>query len=863
MKTEKFNVGGMTCAACQANVTQCVSKIDGVGDVSVNLLAGSMTVSYDESRTDSDVISSAVCAIGYATESAEKSSAARPDGKKSRVADEWNRRTMAATAARKNLLWRWVSSLALLVPLMYIAMGHMLGLPLPLVFCETRFAPISALTQLLITLVIVIINKTFFIKGIPALVRRVPNMDSLVSVGSGAALLYGVFALYRMIYALGVSDVETVTHYSHQLYFESAAMILTLVTLGKYFEARSKAKTSDALGKLVDLAPKTANVIRDGHEVTISADSLTVGDVVIVRAGEAISADGEIIEGFGFVDQSAVSGESMPVEKRVGDKVVCATVNKNGIFKFRATGVGEDTTLAQIVRLVDEAGNTKAPISRLADKVSGIFVPIVIALSLVTALVWLVAGNGFEFALSSAISVLVISCPCALGLATPVAIMVATGKAAELGILVKSAAALEGLGRVDVVVLDKTGTITTGSPSVTDVVTFDGRPAGELLRDAAALESGSTHPLALAIINEAQKRGSELPTLSDFVSESGLGVRGVIGGCEYIAGNRRFFDEKNIEVTADASEQIERLAGEGKTPMLFAKDGALVGIIAAADKVREGSGESIALLREMGIKTVMLTGDNKLTAEAVRGAVGVDEVISDVLPADKEACISRLKADGHRVAMVGDGINDAPALVSADVGIAIGAGTDIAIDSADIVLMKSSLSDVVTAIRLSRATVRNIKMNLFWAFFYNILGIPVAAGVLYPFFAIRLSPMIGSAAMSASSVCVVTNALRLRTFRAREVAQKSIPSAEGEYTVNENCIMRKEDKKMKKTLKIDGMMCNHCRMHAEKALAAVEGVEAAVVTLEDATAVVTLACDVADEVLVKAVVDAGYEAKVI
>ena len=866
MKTEKFTVGGMTCAACQANVTKCASKIDGVCDVNVNLLAGSMTVSYDEARVDSRTICEAVCSIGYETRSAESVAEQGYGQKKSKLADEWNKRTEAAAKARGALLLRLVSSLVLLVPLMYIAMGKMIGLPMPAVFGETRFAPISALTQLLITLVIVMINKTFFVKGIPALIRRVPNMDSLVSVGSGAALLYGAFSLYRMIYALGVGDSQTFAHYSHQLYFESAAMILTLVTLGKYFEARSKAKTSDALGKLVDLAPKTANVIRDGREVSISADELTLGDVVIIRAGDAIPADGEIIEGFGFVDQSAVSGESMPVEKRVGDKVICATVNKNGIFKFRATGVGEDTTLSQIVRLVDEAGGTKAPISRLADKVSGIFVPIVIAISVMTAIIWLVAGNGFEFALSCAIAVLVISCPCALGLATPVAIMVSTGRAAELGILVKSASALEALGRVDTVVLDKTGTITTGEPRVTDIVCLDGRGADELLRDAAALESGSTHPLAQAIISEAQKRELALPSLLDFSLESGLGVRGVIGGREYIAGNKRFFDEKGIELSSDALSEIEKLAKEGKTPMLFAENGVLVGIIAAADKIREESAESVSRLRAMGIRTVMLTGDNKMTAEAVRGAVGVDEVISDVLPAAKEACISALRQKGHKVAMVGDGINDAPALVSADVGIAIGAGTDIAIDSADIVLMKSSLSDVVTAIKLSRATVRNIKMNLFWAFFYNILGIPVAAGVLYPFFAITLSPMIGSAAMSASSVCVVSNALRLRAFKDKEAfVGTRLQGDVTEETVNEYNTCEKDDDEMKKTvkIKIDGMMCNHCRMHAQKALSAIDGVASVTVTLEDGMAVVKAERSVSDETFVKAIVDAGYEAKIL
>ncbi len=847
MKKEKFTVSGMTCAACQANVTKCVSKIDGVSNVAVSLMAGSMTVEYDETSTTSADIAAAVCAIGYKTESTEDAKTTKRG-----AAAEWETRRERAEAERRTLLYRWISSLILLVPLMYIAMGHMLGLPVPKFMSGLHGAPISALTQLLLTLCVIIINGRFFTKGLPALVKRAPNMDSLVSVGSGAALIYGIFALYRMIYGLS-HDMALVEHYSHQLYFESAAMILTLVTLGKYFEALSKAKTSSALGKLVDLAPKTATVIRDGKETVIAADSLVVGDTVVIREGDVIAADGIIIEGFGFLDEAAVTGESMPNEKRTGDKVISATVNKNGFFKFKATGVGEDTTLSQIVRLVDEAASTKAPIARLADKVSGIFVPVVIAVALVTGIVWGFIGS-FETALSNAISVLVISCPCALGLATPVAIMVGTGRAAEMGILIKSAGALETLCKTDTVVLDKTGTITLGVPELTDIIILDPTlTKNALLCDAAALESGSSHPLAEAIKKAAAKRSLSLPALDNFSSHSGLGVSGTLGTHCYLAGNRRFIEENGIAIGKGAEDTLLRLAKEGKTPMLFARNGILAGIIAVADKVREDSREAIEQLHKMGVRTVMLTGDNAATANAVCESVGVDEVISDVLPADKEACISSLKAKGHKVAMVGDGINDAPALVSADVGIAIGAGTDIAVDSADIVLMKNSLSDVVDAIRLSRATVKNIKINLFWAFFYNILGIPLAAGLLSPV-GIVLNPMIGSAAMSLSSVCVVSNALRLRLFK--PTPRKNIENS------NQNT-EQKEEKTMKKTLKITGMMCQHCRAHAEKALAALDGVSAVTVDLDNGLAEVTLATDIADEALVKAIVDAGYGAEIV
>ncbi len=851
MKKEIFTVNGMTCAACQANVTRCVSKIEGVDEVNVNLLSGSMSVSYDEALTSGETICHAVCAIGYDTTKKEENAQ-----KSSKSESEWDKRAEQTKTAQKAMLFRVISSLILLVPLMYISMGHMIGLPMPSVLHEVRFAPISALLQLLITLCVVIINKSFFTKGVKSLLHGAPNMDTLVCVGSGAALLYGVFALFRMIYGLASEDISLVSHYSHQLYFESAAMILALVTLGKYFEARSKSKTSDALRKLVDLAPKTATVIRDGKELTILAEELRVGDIVVIRAGEAIAADGRVIEGEGFVDEAAVTGESMPVEKTVGDAVICATVNKNGFFKFRAEKVGEDTTLSQIIRLVDEAGNTKAPISRLADKVSGIFVPTVIGIALVMAAVWLITGSGFEFALSRAISVLVISCPCALGLATPVAIMVSTGKAAEYGILIKSATALESLGSVDTVVLDKTGTVTEGHPHVTDVIPLcDTVDQKSLLKIAASLESASSHPLAEAIVSYASEKEISSNAVSDFSTEAGLGVRGTVNGASYIAGNLRFMNENSVEITPHAKEMLDTLATSGKTPMLFAKGNKLSGIIAVADTVREDSKSAISELHSMGIRTLMLTGDNSSTAEAVKNEVGIDEVISEVLPADKEAHISRLRKSGHRVAMVGDGINDAPALVGADVGIAIGAGTDIAIDAADVVLMKNCLSDVVCAIKLSRATVRNIKGNLFWAFFYNVLGIPVAAGVLYPLFKITLTPMIGAAAMSASSVCVVSNALRLRRFKYKTKAQTTV--------IEEKFEEKEEIKKMKKILSVNGMMCHHCKAHVEKALTAIEGVAEVNVNLEEKKAEVILSADVSDDILVKAVTDAGYEASII
>lgn len=860
MKTEKYNVTGMTCAACQANVTRCVQKLDGVEDVNVSLLANQMTVSYDENKLRPENIISAVEGAGYGASSMEKALE-----KDTGFRGEWQLRKKQAENSRQSMKKRLIYSVVLLVPLMYIAMGSMLGLPVPGFFTGTQNALVSALAQLLLTVPIIFINRHFYQFGFKALFHGAPNMDSLVAIGSGAALVYGLFAMFRMAYGFGHGDMELVHEYAHALYFESAAMILTLVTVGKYLEARSKAKTSDALDKLMDLAPKTAVVLRNGEEVTIPAEQVAAGDIVVIRPGEGIPVDGVVIKGHGYVDQAAITGESIPVEKNPGDTVISATINKNGSFQFQASKVGEDTTLSQIIRLVDEASNSKAPIARLADKVSGIFVPVVIGIAIVTAVVWMAVGEGFEFALSNAISVLVISCPCALGLATPVAIMVGTGKAAEMGILIKSAESLENLHNVDTIVLDKTGTITSGKPAVTDIVPLTAELNGEeLLILAASAEMGSEHPLAQAIVDRAKAEKLPLIQAESFEAESGRGIRAKVDGKDILAGNAVFMEENRLLDGADAgtaSERARALAQEGKTPLIFAQDGKLIGIIAVADTIRESSRAAIKRFAKMGLKVVMLTGDNKVTAEAIRKELNINEAITDVLPTQKEAHIRALQEQGHKVAMVGDGINDAPALTRSDVGIAIGAGTDIAIESADVVLMKDSLNDVAAAIQLSRAVVRNIHMNLFWAFFYNILGIPLAAGVLFPVFGWRLSPMIGSAAMSLSSVCVVTNALRLRFFKDKDKIpdnEENDGTIEKQEAITADEAEEKGEILMTKIIKVEGMMCAHCQAHVFKALSAVEGVQKVEVSLEDKQAVVTLAKDVADQILMDAVTEAGY-----
>jgi len=894
LKNEKFHITGMTCAACQANITRNVGKLDGVEEVNVSLLANQMTVAYDEEKIDEQAIIHAVTEIGYGA-----SGTGTEAQKDSGFGKEWQNRREMTEENQKEMQRRLITSVAILIPLMYVAMGPMMSLPVPGFLVGMENSLISALTQLLLTIPVMIINRHFYQSGFKALVKKAPNMDSLVAIGSAAAFVYGVFSMYRMAYGFGHGDMDLVHQYGHELYFESCAMILTLITVGKYLEARSKAKTSDALRKLVDLAPKTAVVLRDGIEQVIPAENVTAGDIVVIKPGGSIPVDGVVTEGHGYVDQAAITGESVPVEKKAGDEVISATINKNGSFLFRASRVGDDTTLAQIIRLVDEAGNTKAPIARLADRVSGVFVPTVIIIAILTAIVWLIAGQSFEFALSNAIAVLVISCPCALGLATPVAIMVGTGKAAEYGILIKSAVSLETLHSIDTVVLDKTGTITVGHPSVTDVILWNKKNTREeFLAEAAAVEAGSEHPLAVAVVEKAGQEGLVLPKAEAFDSLAGRGVSAVIKGKRYLAGNMAFLQENGLlkqpELQKKVQEQADSLASEGKTPLLFACDEEMEGIIAVADTVRETSKAALRQFKEAGLKVVMLTGDNRITAEAIRKRLDIEEAISEVMPTQKESCIRELQEKGHKVAMVGDGINDAPALTRADVGIAIGAGTDIAIDSADVVLMKDSLADVVTAIDLSKSVIRNIRMNLFWAFFYNVCGIPVAAGLLYPMFNIRLSPMIGAAAMSLSSVCVVTNALRLRFFKGKTVSSDSAEEQKKNETADsgtaqlrtaersaaddnrepdkeaikvvkeerngEKMPSGKGEKEMEKIIEVEGMMCAHCQMHVQKALAAVEGVSEAVVDLEAKKAVVKLSQEVSDETLMKAVEDAGYTA---
>ncbi len=843
MQTKKFSVTGMTCAACQANVTKAVSKSHGIENVDVNLLSGSMKVSFDESIISPEDIIAAVESAGYGA------SLFGTNEKNDSFKDEWNKKREASDNERSSMKKRLIFSIILLIPLMYIAMGEMLGLPLPSFLQGEKNSLLSAFTQFLITVPVLTINKKFFVSGVKGIKNKMPNMDSLVALGSGASLLYGIFAVYRMIYGFSAGDMNIVHQYSHSLYFESSAMILTLVTVGKYLESISKTKTSHTLEKLVNLSPKTATVLRNGKEFVINTQQIAVDDIIIIKPGDSIPVDGVIINGNGFIDQSAITGESIPVEKQPGDSVISATINKNGSFKFRASKVGEDTTLSQIIRMVDEAGSTKAPIARLADKISGIFVPVVMGIALLTGIVWMLAGKDFEFALNCAVSVLVISCPCALGLATPVAIMVGTGKAAELGILVKSAQTLENLHSVDTVVFDKTGTLTSGKPEVKDIkILKNGLNQNEFLSLAAAIESGSEHPLAQAIISKAKENGIGISSPDSFEALPGRGVKANIGNDIYYAGNLSLIKENSVAVNNHIAESINDYSVQGKTPLIFAKNGEILGIICISDTVRPDTKEAINELRDMNINVVLLTGDNKLTAQSVGKELGIENIISDVLPGDKAGHIKSLQEKGHKVAMVGDGINDAPALTVAHTGIAIGKGTDIAVEAADVVLIKDSIRDVVTSIKLSKAVIRNIRMNLFWAFFYNVLGIPLAAGAFYPAFGMLLSPMIGSLAMSCSSLCVVANALRLRLFNNGKKSE-----------INTDDLPKKGEEKMKKVLNVEGMMCPRCQAHVLKALEAVEGVEAVEVSLEEKTATVTLNADVSIEILAKAITDAGYE----
>ena len=848
---QTFNVSGMTCSACSAHVEKAVCRLDGVAEVNVSLLTNSMQVTYDEDAASSEAIIAAVKNSGYGASLPQAAGTAAPAVRQEDV--------MAGELAQ--MKHRMVWSFAFLIPLFYISMGHMMGAPLPGFLTGMDNALAFAFTQLLLTLPIMYLNDKYYKVGFKTLFRGAPNMDSLIAVGSMAAVAYGVFAIYQIGFGLGHGDGDLVAKYHMDLYFESAGMILTLITLGKFLETRSKGKTSQAITRLMDLAPKTARVLREGGEMEIPVEEVLVGDRIVVRPGQAIPVDGTVVEGASAVDESALTGESLPVDKGPGDKVAAASINKSGSFVFEATRVGQDTTLAQMIRLVEEASSSKAPIAKLADKVAGVFVPVVMVIAAVTALVWLAVTHSPEQALTAGVAVLVISCPCALGLATPVAIMVGTGKGAENGILVKSAEALETLHAIDTVVLDKTGTLTQGRPQVTDVLPAGGVTESGLLGLAACLEAPSEHPLGAAIVEEAGARGLPRQPVERFAAVHGRGVEAVLGGRRCLAGNRAMMEEAGVDLSA-WEDRAQALAAQGKTPLYFAKDTSLLGLIAVADTPKPTSRDAVAAFRSLGIDVIMLTGDNRRTAGAIGAQLGVTEVMAEVLPQDKERKVSELQSQGRKVAMVGDGINDAPALARADVGLAIGAGTDVAIESADIVLMKSDLLDAAAAVELSRATIRNIKENLFWAFFYNSLGIPLAAGVFFPLLGWQLNPMFAAAAMSLSSVCVVSNALRLRFFKSKFRASRreenpviQQPRAVQDSNDDSSTTKQGGTTAMTKTMKIEGMMCAHCSGRVEKALNDLPGVTAAV-NLEAGTASVT--GDAADDVLTKAVTDAGY-----
>lgn len=950
----------MSCSACSSHVEKAVNKLENVEKASVNLLTETMDVTYDETKITSTEIIDAVVKAGYGASVMTEGSAAGAGGQSTfgnagsigrSVADGKQELQQKLDADARAMKWRLGISIGFLIPLMYVSMHHMFkewfGIPVPAFIVNTMHGNANAmnfaLTQFLLLLPILYVNRKFFSVGFKTLAHRSPNMDSLIALGSGAALVYGIFAMYRISYGLGYGDMAVVEQYSHDLYFESSGTILTLITVGKYLESRSKGKTSEAITKLMNLAPNVAILVtEDGQEKEVPTESLQKGDVFLVKPGSLVPVDGIVLEGNSSVDEAAITGESVPVEKQAGDHVVSATVNKAGFLKCRADRVGDDTTLAQIIRLVEEASASKAPIAQLADKVAGVFVPTVMTISLITLIVWLLNGATAEFAISTAIAVLVISCPCALGLATPVAIMVGTGVGAGNGILIKTGEALQQAKEIDTVVLDKTGTITSGKLKVEEVGGYQSDfPADAMMQIAAALEKKSEHPLAEAVVEYAESFQLTIPEIVDFKATFGRGVEGALAadfhaekvakkdgptavfyagkrdstadvpensgkiaeqnpatgiaradadsvtfpaGTKFYVGNLAFLQEKNITLPQGAAEGLNRMADEGMTPLLVAQEGRFLGIIGVSDTVKATSYEAINAWEKMGVRVIMLTGDNRRTAEAVRQKLGISEVVAEVLPQDKEKKVSELKRQGHKVAMIGDGINDAPALAAADVGMAIGAGTDVAMESADIILMKNDLRDAVTAMKLSRAVIRNIKENLFWAFFYNCIGIPLAAGVLYPAFQIRLNPMFGAAAMSLSSIFVVGNALRLRGFKSGftplkkgtpEVTHKEIKITHA-TAEEEQCILKtpaeqnnrqdvKQEKErtntMTKVISIEGMMCNHCTGTVQKALEAVEGVKAVTMSLEQKNATVELASDVADEVLTKAVVDAGYEVK--
>ena len=848
---QKYNVTGMTCSACSAHVEKAVRGLDGANDVNVNLLSGTMVVEFDDNVLNHDKIIAAVEKAGYGAAlpgAVEKSSTGTLD------------------AEQEGMKKRLISSICILILLMYVSMQHMFGYPLPGFLSGAENALYLAVAQLVLTIPIMIINRKYYIVGFKTLFGGAPNMDSLIAIGSGAAVVYGLVNIFYISRAMGVGDVEAMGHYAHNLYFESAGMILTLITVGKYLEARSKGKTGEAISRLVGLAPNTVRVFRDTAEVEIPLTDVVVGDLVIVKPGERIGVDGIITEGSTFVDQSALTGESIPAEKNVGDRVMAATVNKNGAITFRAERVGEDTTLARIIRMVSDAAATKAPIAKIADKVSGVFVPAVIAISIVTFIVWLLVGQTVGYAVARAVSVLVISCPCALGLATPVAIMVGNGMGAKSGILFKTAASQEMAGKTQIVALDKTGTITSGIMQVTDVIPGTDTKVEDLLEAAYALEAKSEHPISKAIVEYAEKNQIKLSDTSDFEIKAGNGLHAKLGGANIFGGNAAYISESCAVAIKEAylSSQITSLASQGKTPVLFARDNKLLGIIAVADTIKEDSAQAIRELKNMGIHTVMLTGDNEITARAIASQAGVDEIAAGLLPDGKEAVIRKLMESG-KVAMVGDGINDAPSLTRADLGIAIGAGTDIAIDAADVVLMKGSLMDVTAAIRLSRGILRNIRENLFWAFFYNVIGIPLAAGCYIAAFGWTLNPMFGAAAMGLSSFCVVSNALRLNFLKTHDAKHdKKVKNpvkgnliSEGRQTQNTTVSGLTQENYMK--ISVKGMMCQHCEMHVKKALEAIDGITSATASHSDELVTIETSKSVDENLIKAAITDAGYE----
>lgn len=834
MRKEEFNITGMTCSACSSAIENGVKKMPGTQTVQVNLLANKMTVEFDDTSTTVQKIIDTVQDLGYGAH-------IKSNNKESVKQEDMSKKEYATMKKR------CIASFALMLPLFYLAMGHMMNWPLPDFFLGHANAMNFAFTQLLLALGVVFFNQNYFIYGFKALVKGHPNMDSLIAIGAAAAILYGIFAIYKIGMGLGTMNMEIVHHYSMDLYFETAAMILTLITLGKTLETRSKQKTTDAISKLMDYAPKTAIVLRDNQEIECPIEEVQIDEICIVKPGAKVPVDGVVVEGFSSIDESMISGESIPVDKKVHDKVIAATLNKSGSLKVKATQIGQDTTLSKIIQLVEEASSSKAPISKLADRVSSVFVPIVIVIAIIAVIAWLFLGAGFEAALSTGIAVLVISCPCALGLATPTAIMVGTGQGAAHGILIKSAEALETAHHIDTVVLDKTGTITEGKPKVTDVIAL----TDALVPLAIAMEKQSEHPLALAIVDYGKEHKIVPLQIENFLAVSGKGIQAEVQGKKAYAGNRRFMEEQNIQLDALGHKEID-LSSEGKTVLFFALDHQLLGAIAIADTIKDTSIQAIDQMHTMGLHVMMVTGDHKLVAQNIAQKAHITEIRSEVLPHEKSAIVKQLQAEGRKVCMVGDGINDAPALALADVGMAIGAGTDVAIETADFVLIKNSLMDVVSAIQLSKATLRNIKQNLFWALIYNTIGIPLAAGLLIPVFGWRLNPMFGAFAMSLSSVSVVTNALRLKNFKpkfdAHPVSTQTI-----------EVITKGEENMIVKKLVINGMMCNHCKARVEKVLSEVEGVTSAIVTLDQKTADVTCSSDVNAETLKEAVEKAGYE----